>query len=165
MAAAVILDPAKPIAGLADSKTLSGKKRETLCALIQERALAWAVGQADLTEIAQLNIFHASLLAMQRAVLALSLSPDLALFDGTHCPTLPCQTQAIIRGDQTILAISAASIVAKVTRDRYMRLLDAQYPGYGFAIHKGYGTSAHRAALKALGPCAEHRRSFRGVSF
>lgn len=163
IAAAVILNPDKPLAGLADSKTLSEKKREALFPLIQEYALAWAVGRAEVAEIEALNIFHASLLAMQRAVLALSIPPEHALFDGTHCPKLLCLTEAIIKGDQKIPAISAASILAKVTRDREMRLLDEQYPGYGFAIHKGYGTAVHKEALRRLGPCKEHRKSFRGV--
>lgn len=163
IAAAVILNPEKPIVGLADSKMLSEKKRNALFPLIQEHALAWAIGSADIEEIAQLNIFHASLLAMQRAVLALSIPPEKALFDGTHCPKLACITQAIVKGDQKIPAISAASILAKVTRDKQMQLLDAQYPGYGFAVHKGYGTAVHREALKRLGPCPQHRKSFRGV--
>jgi ribonuclease HII len=163
IAAAVILNPDKPIIGLADSKMLSEKKRNALFPLIQEYALAWAIGSAEVEEIAQLNIFHASLLAMQRAVLALSIPPEKAWFDGTHCPQLACITQAIIKGDQKIPAISAASILAKVTRDQQMQLLDAQYPGYGFAIHKGYGTAVHREALKRLGPCPQHRKSFRGV--
>ncbi len=164
IAAAVILNPDKPLAGLADSKTLTTKKREALFPLIQEYALAWAVGRAEVAEIEALNIFHASLLAMQRAVLALSIPPEQALFDGTHCPKLLCLTEAIIKGDQKIPAISAASILAKVTRDREMRLLDAQYPGYGFAIHKGYGTAVHKEALQRLGPCPQHRKSFRGVA-
>ena len=164
IAAAVILHPEKPILGLADSKTLSEKKRNALFPLIQEHALAWAIGCADVEEIARINIFHASLLAMQRAVLALSIPPEKVLCDGTHCPQLACITQAIIKGDQTVPAISAASILAKVTRDRQMQLLDLQYPGYGFAVHKGYGTAVHRAALKRLGPCPVHRRSFRGVT-
>jgi ribonuclease HII len=164
IAAAVILNPAKMIAGLADSKTLTEKKRDALFILIQEHALAWAIGRAEVEEIERLNIFHASLLAMQRAVLALPIMPEHALFDGTHCPQLPCFTEAIIKGDQKIPAISAASILAKVTRDREMRLLDAQYPGYGFAIHKGYGTAIHREALQRLGPCPQHRKSFRGVA-
>jgi len=163
IAAAVILNPQKLIAGLADSKMLTEKKREALFPLIQEYALAWAIGRAEVEEIEQLNIFHASLLAMQRAVLALSIMPEHALFDGTHCPKLPCSVQAIIKGDQKIPAISAASILAKVTRDREMRILDQQYPGYGFAVHKGYGTAAHRQALERLGPCPQHRPSFKGV--
>jgi ribonuclease HII len=164
IAAAVILNPQQPIMGLADSKMLSEKKREALFLLIQEHALAWAIGRADVAEIAQLNIFHASLLAMQRAVLGLSMMPEHALFDGTHCPQLSCATAAIIKGDQKIPAISAASILAKVTRDREMQLLDSLYPGYGFAIHKGYGTAVHRNALQRLGPCPQHRKGFRGVN-
>lgn len=160
IAAAVILNPEKEIIGLNDSKLLTEKKREALFPIIQEYALAWAVGRAELIEIEQLNIFHASLLAMQRAVLALSITPHRALFDGTHCPPLTFPTEAIIKGDQKIPAISAASIIAKVTRDREMVLLDQQYPDYGFAKHKGYGTAMHLDALKRLGPCALHRKGF-----
>lgn len=160
LAAAVILNPQKMIPGLADSKMLSEKKREALFPLIQEQAFAWAIGRAEVAEIDQLNIFHASLLAMQRAVLALPIAPERALFDGTHCPSLPCTTQAIIKGDQKIPAISAASILAKVFRDREMQIFDQQYPEYGFAQHKGYGTHMHHIALKRFGPCPLHRKSF-----
>jgi ribonuclease HII len=165
IAAAVILDPERPIAGLNDSKLLSASQRERLFNAIQESALAWAVGRAEVAEIDQLNIFQATLLAMQRAVLGLAVAPQHAVFDGTHCPQLSinCTTQAIIKGDQKVAAISAASILAKVTRDREMELFDQQYPGYGFAQHKGYGTEAHRQAIISLGPCEVHRRSFRGV--
>lgn len=160
VAAAVILHPEKIILGLADSKKLTEKKREALFPVIQETAIAWAIGRANVSEIEELNIFHASLLAMQRAVLSLTIMPEAALFDGTHCPKLPCMTQAIIKGDQKIAAISAASILAKVTRDREMHALDLQYPGYEFATHKGYGTIAHKAALHRFGLCPQHRPSF-----
>jgi ribonuclease HII len=165
IAAAVILDPQRPIAGLNDSKLLSASQRERLFPLIQESALAWAIGRAEVAEIDQLNIFQATLLAMRRAVLALTVVPQHAVFDGTHCPKLliNCTTEAIIKGDQNVAAISAASILAKVTRDHEMALFDQQYPGYGFAQHKGYGTEAHRQAIVSLGPCVIHRRSFRGV--
>lgn len=163
IAAAVILNPEKIIPSLTDSKLLTEKKRELLFPRIQEHAIAWSIGRADVAEIEKLNIFHASLLAMQRAILALSIKPEYVLLDGTHCPKLACPAKAIVKGDQKIAAISAASILAKVTRDQEMQLLDQQYPGYGFAIHKGYGTVMHREALKRLGPCPQHRRSFRGV--
>lgn len=160
VAAAVILDPARPIAGLADSKVLSEQKREELVILIRERAIAWAVGRAEIEEIDQINILQASLLAMRRAVLALSPQPEFALIDGNRCPALPCPAEAIIKGDATVAAISAASILAKVSRDQEMVELDQQYPGYGFASHKGYPTKAHLAALSALGITPIHRRSF-----
>lgn len=163
VAAAVILHPQKSIAGLADSKLLTERQREQLFPRIQEAAVAWAIGRVEVAEIDILNIFHASLLAMQRAVLALSVMPEHALFDGVHCPILPCATQAVIAGDRKIAAISAASVLAKVIRDREMVELDQHYPGYGFAQHKGYGTAIHREALQRLGPCVLHRRSFAGV--
>lgn len=162
-AAAVILDPNKSIKGLADSKQLTAKKREYLANKIQEVAKAWTVARAEVAEIDQLNIFHASLLAMQRAVLALALLPNLVLVDGKYCPKLDCPTEAIIKGDEKVAVISAASILAKVHRDAEMRLLDAQYPGYGFAQHKGYTTTQHLLALKELGPSGIHRRSFAPV--
>jgi ribonuclease HII len=163
MAAAVILDPARPIDGLADSKLLSEQKREQLHILIQERAIAWAVGRAEIEEIDQINILQASLLAMRRAVLALRPQPEFALIDGNRCPVLPCPAEAIIKGDMTVAAISAASILAKVTRDREMVELDQLYPGYGFASHKGYPTKAHLTALARLGITPIHRRSFAPV--
>jgi ribonuclease HII len=162
-AAAVILNEKKIILGLADSKQLSAAKREYLAKQIQQDASAWAVGRAEVEEIDRLNIFQASLLAMQRAVFSLTQIPRFVLVDGKHCPKLACPTQAIIKGDQKVAAISAASILAKVHRDAEMRLLDAQYPGYGFAQHKGYGTRQHLLALAALGPSAIHRRSFSPV--
>ena len=160
VAAAVILDPAKPIAGLADSKALSEKRREELVIVIRECALAWAVGRAEIEEIDQINILQASLLAMRRAVLALRPQPDYALIDGNRCPLLPCPSEAIIKGDATVAAISAASILAKVSRDQEMVALDLEYPEYGFASHKGYPTAAHLTALARHGVTPIHRRSF-----
>jgi ribonuclease HII len=159
-AAAVILDPARPIAGLADSKTLSASRRESLASEIRETALAWSVAWASAEEIDQLNILRASLLAMQRAVAALTTRPTRVLVDGKHCPEVGCEVQALVGGDGSVAAISAASILAKVARDQHMCELDRRFPGYGFAIHKGYPTPAHLAALRELGPCSEHRRSF-----
>jgi len=160
MAAAVILSPTDMIPGLRDSKKLTEKKREMLFDLIYARALAVGVGRAEVEEIDQINILQASLLAMKRAVENLKISPELALIDGNVCPKLLCKTQAIVRGDQTEPAISAASIIAKVTRDREMRQWDLQFPEYGFAQHKGYGTQMHRDALQKHGPSVIHRRSF-----
>lgn len=160
VAAAVILDPARPIAGLADSKKLSEARREILAPMIRDSALAWALGRAEVEEIDHLNILQASLLAMRRAVLALPIAPELALIDGNRCPKLPCLAEAVIKGDSRVAAISAASILAKVARDREMVALDAQYPGYGLAQHKGYPSPAHLAALASLGVSAIHRRTF-----
>jgi len=160
MAGAVILDPARPIAGLADSKTLSESAREQLAEEIKASALAWAIGRAEVEEIDQINILQASLLAMRRAVLALSPQAEYALIDGNRCPDLPCPSEAIIKGDQSVAAISAASIIAKVTRDREMVEMEAIYPGYAFASHKGYPTKVHLAALQELGLTPIHRRSF-----
>jgi ribonuclease HII len=160
VAAAVILDPARPIAGLADSKKLTEARREALAPIIQEYALAWALGRAEVEEIDSLNILQASLLAMRRAVLALQVAPEFALIDGNRCPQLPCPAEAVIKGDSRVAAISAASILAKVARDREMVLLDAEYPGYGLAQHKGYPSKAHLAALEALGVSPLHRRTF-----
>ncbi len=165
VAAAVILNPAHPIAGLADSKTLSETRREQLAAEIRTHALAWALGRADVTEIDRINILQASLLAMRRAVENLHLTPSQVLVDGNRCPPgLACPCQAIIKGDATVPAISAASILAKVARDAELRELHDRYPAYGFARHKGYPTLAHREALRRLGPCPEHRRSFAPVA-
>lgn len=164
-AAAVILHPEKTINGLTDSKLLSAKRREQLFIEIQTNALAWAIAKADVDEIDAINILQASLLAMQRAVLALTAIPQLILVDGNKCPQyLPCPAQAIVQGDKTVAAISAASILAKVARDNEMCLLDKQYPGYGFAVHKGYGTKAHLTALTKLGASPIHRRSFTPVN-
>jgi len=164
VAAAVILDPRKPIAGLADSKTLSPRKRERLFHEILAKALCCSVAQASAEEIDQINILQATLLAMQRAVAGLRLPPKLVLVDGNRLPLLPMQAQAIVKGDATVAEISAASIVAKVHRDQWCAEFDARYPEYGFARHKGYGTAEHLAALVAHGPCPEHRRSFAPVA-
>ena len=162
-AAAVILDPGRHIPGLADSKRISATMRETLEGEIKERALAWTVIFVEPAEIDRINILQASLLAMRRAVEALSILPRRALVDGNRCPQLPCPAEAIIGGDATVPVISAASILAKVARDREMLMLDRLYPGYGFSRHKGYPTAEHLALLRALGPCAIHRRSCRPV--
>lgn len=163
VAAAVILDPARPIAGLADSKKLSEARREALAEEIREKALAWALGRCEPQEIDRLNILQASLLAMRRAVLALEPAPAHALIDGNRCPELPCTAEAIVKGDATEPAISAASILAKVVRDQEMVALDRAFPDYGFAGHKGYPTADHLAALQRVGPCAHHRQSFAPV--
>ncbi|MCG8669304.1 MAG: ribonuclease HII [Pseudomonadales bacterium] len=160
VAAAVILDPNQPIEGLTDSKKLTEKKRDLLFEEIKQKALAWALGRAEVDEIDELNILHASMLAMERAVKALDPQPTYALIDGNRCPNLPCPGEPIIKGDLTEPAISAASILAKVTRDREMVALDETYPGYGLAKHKGYPTKVHMDALAELGPTEIHRRSF-----
>lgn len=162
IAAAVILD--EPIEGARDSKALSEKKRKLLEAEIKSRARAYAYGRVEAEEIDTLNIHAASLLAMQRAVLNLPVVPDQVLVDGKFCPDLSMDTRAIIGGDSTVLAISCASILAKVMRDEEMIRLDGVYPGYGFAKHKGYPTKVHQAALKTLGPCEIHRKSFGPVA-
>ena len=162
--AAVILDPARPIDGLADSKQLTAKRREVLYALIVERAQAHAVVRVEAAEIDRVNILQATLLGMARALQALRIAPALALIDGNRLPkSLPCPAQAIVRGDATEPAISAASILAKVTRDRILVDYESRWPGYGFAQHKGYPAPAHLEALQRLGPCPEHRRSFAPV--
>jgi ribonuclease HII len=163
-AAAVILDPARPIAGLADSKKLSEKRREQLEIQIKERSLAWSIAFADAAEIDQLNILHATMLAMQRAVAGLKVEPQRALIDGNRCPRLDMAAQAIVKGDATVPEISAASILAKTARDAEMRLLHARFPQYGFDQHKGYPTPAHFAALQLHGVCPEHRRCFAPVA-
>jgi ribonuclease HII len=163
VAAAVILDPARPIDGLADSKKLSEARREALAPIIRERALAWALGRAEVEEIDAINILQASLLAMRRAVLALPVAPEFALIDGNRCPELPCPAEAVVKGDSRVAAISAASIIAKVARDREMVELDGLYPGYGLAGHKGYPSPAHLAALERLGVTPIHRHSFAPV--
>jgi ribonuclease HII len=160
VAAAVILDPVRPINGLADSKKLSEKKRHHLAEQIIDRAHAWSLGRAEVEEIDQINILQASLLAMRRAVEGLEIQPHRALVDGNRLPELPCPAEAVVGGDDSIEAISAASIIAKVTRDREMVQLDRQYPGYGLAQHKGYPTKAHLQALRELGVSEIHRRSF-----
>lgn len=164
IAAAVILSPDKIIPGLMDSKKLTAKKREQLFDLIYEHALAVSVGRAEADEIDRINILQASLLAMQRAVAGLKIIPQLALIDGNICPPLECEARAIIKGDETEPAISAASIIAKVLRDREMMELDREFPQYGFAKHKGYPTKAHFAALQQYGPSKIHRRSFAPVA-
>ncbi|MBQ1782649.1 MAG: ribonuclease HII [Gammaproteobacteria bacterium] len=162
--AAVILDPARPIAGLNDSKKLSARKREALALEIRDKALAFAIARASVAEIDSLNILHATMLAMQRAVLALPLQPTLVLVDGNRAPQLPMAVQTLVGGDGREPAISAASILAKVTRDAEMAELALRYPAYGFDRHKGYPTAEHLAALAVHGALAEHRHSFRPVA-
>ena len=163
IAAAVILDPQNPVSGLRDSKRLAPSRRETLYLEITRKALAWAVGRAGVEEIDCLNILQATLLAMQRAVVALNPAAHYVLVDGNQCPRLDCPVEAIVRGDSTVAAISAASIIAKVTRDREMVEMDRRYPGYGLARHKGYPSSEHLLALQRLGVTPEHRRSYAPV--
>ncbi|HJW81350.1 MAG TPA: ribonuclease HII [Acidiferrobacterales bacterium] len=160
VAAAVVLGAAYPLDGLADSKTLSAMRREALAGQIRSHAAAWALGMASVEEIDRLNILQATLLAMQRAVQGLGMTPDLVLVDGNRAPRLACPVRTVVRGDALVKSISAASILAKVARDAILQNLDGEYPGYGFAIHKGYPTAAHRRALEALGPSPVHRRSF-----
>ena len=164
VAAAVILDVRQPIAGLADSKKLTALRRERLFDEIRAKALCCAVAQATVEEIDRLNILQATLLAMQRAVAGLRLPPAKVLVDGNRLPTLAMRAEAVVGGDVLVPAISAASILAKVTRDRWCAEVDAQWPQYGFAAHKGYGTAAHVAALHAHGACELHRRSFAPVA-
>ena len=161
--AAVILDPANPIEGLTDSKKLSEKKRNLLFDEIKEKALAWSLGRCEPEEIDQLNILQATMVAMQRAVAGLSVQPDFVLVDGNRIPELPMAAQAVVKGDLRVAEISAASILAKVTRDREMEALDAEYPQYGFAKHKGYPTKAHFEALAEHGAIEQHRKSFKPV--
>lgn len=167
VAGAVVLDPNQPIIGLRDSKKLSPARREKLYAEIMQKARAWGVGQASPGEIDTLNILQATMLAMRRAIEALSERlgewPSKALIDGNRCPILPIASEAIIKGDAKEPAISAASIIAKVTRDQQMQVLHSQYPQYGFNQHMGYPTEAHMQALKQYGPCEEHRRTFAPV--
>ena len=160
VAAAVILDENKRIEGLLDSKMLTEKKRSQLAVVIKERSLSWGIGRAEFHEIDEINILQASLLAMSRAVDAMKIAPEFALVDGNHCPQLSCQVVAVIKGDQLVPAISAASIIAKVERDREMIEMDRIYPGYGFSRHKGYPTKQHLQALQELGICAIHRLSY-----
>lgn len=160
VAAAVILDPARPIAGLRDSKKLSESRREELALLIMERALAWSVARATVAEIDALNILQASLLAMHRAVQGLAPQPAYVLVDGNRLPRWNYASEPVVKGDDRVPAIAAASILAKVQRDSELVELERQYPGYGFAAHKGYPTAAHLAALRTLGVTPVHRRSF-----
>ena len=160
VAAAVILDPNNPIDGLADSKKLTKKQREKLYDEIKRKALAWSIARAEVAEIDELNILQASLVAMSRAVAALSISPEHVLVDGNKLPEINCSAEAIIKGDEKIPAISAASIIAKVARDREMDDMDIEYPGYGFSKHSGYPTKIHLQALQELGVTPIHRRSF-----
>lgn len=164
VAAAVILDDMHPIKGLNDSKKLTAKQREKLFDEIRAKALCCSIAQASVEEIDELNILQATLLAMRRAVEGLRLKPAKVLVDGNRLPTLDVLAEAIVGGDALVPSISAASILAKVTRDRWCAELDAQYPQYGFAGHKGYGTAEHLAALKAHGACPQHRKTFRPVT-
>jgi len=163
VAAAVILDPCRPVEGLADSKTLSAKKREACFEMICMNARAFNVAMASVEEIDSLNILHATMLAMQRAVEGLSIKPDYVQIDGNRCPELSVPAQAIVRGDAQVPAISAASILAKVTRDRLLCELHELHPEYGFNQHAGYPTRQHLMALNTCGPCIHHRRSFAPV--
>ncbi|QSA95722.1 ribonuclease HII [Methylococcus sp. EFPC2] len=164
VAAIVILPVGEPIIGLDDSKKLSAKRREALAELIRERSVAWALGRAEPSEIDRINILQASMLAMRRAYLALPIKPDWVMVDGNRYPDPPCPGEAIVGGDGSVAEISAASILAKVARDAEMQTLDALYPGYGFAEHKGYPTPAHKSRLTALGPSPVHRLSFAPVA-
>lgn len=164
MAAAVILDEQQPVKGLADSKKLSAARREQLFEEIHAKALCCCIASASVEEIAQLNILHATMLAMRRAVEGLRLLPTKVLVDGNRLPVLKVRAESIVQGDAKVPAISAASILAKVARDRWCLQIDAQYPEYGFARHKGYGTAEHLAALQRLGPTPEHRCGFAPVA-
>jgi len=163
MAAAVMLDPGRPIEGLRDSKKLSAAARERLADEIRKRAAAWCVAETSVEEIDRLNILQATLLAMQHAVAGLGRAPDDVWVDGNRCPDWAWRSQAVVKGDDKVAAIAAASILAKTARDHYMRRLHEDFPVYGFARHMGYGTAAHLAALKAHGACPQHRRSFAPV--
>ncbi len=162
--AAVILDPNQPIEGLADSKKLSEKRRIALAEEIKAKALSWSLGRAEPEEIDRLNILHATMLAMQRAVAGLAITPDFVLVDGNRIPQLPMPAQAVVKGDSLVAEISAASILAKVARDLEMEELDKQYPAYGFAQHKGYPTKLHFEKLAELGATPFHRKSFAPVA-
>ncbi len=162
-AAAVILDPARRVNGLADSKVLTAERREVLAGRIKERAVAWSIAFASVEEIDALNIFQAAMLAMRRAVHALKVAPDEAWIDGNHCPALSCRARAFVDGDATHKVISAASILAKTARDAEMRELHERFPQYGFDRHKGYSTPEHFELLARFGPCQIHRRTFEPV--
>lgn len=161
--AAVILDPNNPIEGLNDSKKLSEKKRLALFPEIKEKALAWSVGRCSPTEIDELNILQATMVAMQRAIAGLKVQPDLTLIDGNRCPELPMDALAVVKGDLRVAEISAASIIAKVVRDQEMEELDKRHPEFGFAKHKGYPTKAHFEAIEQHGVIEQHRKSFKPV--
>jgi ribonuclease HII len=168
VAAAVILEPSRPFTGLADSKVLSPSRREVLATTIRAQSLAWGLGWADAEEIDALNILQATMLAMRRALVALTVPPRHVIIDGNRCPDLSglafeCTAEAVVKGDSLVPSVSAASILAKVARDEHMRVLDGRYPGYGLAGHKGYPTAEHIAALRRLGPSPVHRRSFAPV--
>lgn len=163
IAAAVILDPGAPITGLKDSKQLGEAARERLAQEIKHKSISWGIGRAEVEEIDEINILQASLLAMQRAVERLDVYPELALIDGNKCPPLQCEARAIVKGDRTVASISAASILAKVSRDSEMVNMEYRYPGYGFARHKGYPTRQHLQALAEKGLCDIHRRTFSPV--
>jgi len=163
VAAAVMLDPGQHIDGLRDSKKLSAAARERLADEIRKRAAAWCVAEASVEEIDRLNILHATMLAMQRAVAGLQRPPDEVWVDGNRCPNWGWRSQAVVKGDDKVAAIAAASILAKTSRDHFMCRLHEEYPAYGFARHMGYGTAAHMAALQAHGACPQHRRSFAPV--
>ena len=162
-AAAVILDPAKPIAGLRDSKKLSPTRRDELALIIQRDALAWSIAQCSAAEIDALNILQATMLAMRRAIEGLSVAPTLALIDGNRCPVTTIRTEAIVKGDDKVIEISAASILAKTARDALLLEMHARYPQYAFDQHKGYPTALHLARLKEYGVTPEHRRSYAPV--
>jgi ribonuclease HII len=163
VAAAVMLDPGKPIEGLRDSKKLTARARERLADEIRNNAAAWCVAEASVAEIDHLNILQATMLAMQRAVAGLRMPPDEVWVDGNRCPEWAWRSQAVVKGDDKVASIAAASILAKTVRDHFMCRLHHEYPAYGFAQHMGYGTAAHLAALKAHGACPQHRRSFAPV--
>ena len=164
VAAAVILDPQRPIRGLKDSKLLNEQQRDELAAEIRVRAIAWAIGAADVGEIDRINILQATMQAMRRAVERLSIAPGEAWIDGDRCPPLKCAMRAIVKGDRDVAVISAASIMAKTARDAMLVELDGHYPLYGFAHNRGYGTPEHLAALQKHGPCPAHRKSFAPVA-
>lgn len=161
--AAVILDPNNPIEGLADSKKLSEKKRDLLVPIIKEKAIAWSIGRASVQEIDEINILHATMLAMKRAVEALPVEPEYVYIDGNRCPDINTPCEAVVKGDDKVVEISAASILAKVERDNEMVELDKRYPDYGFAKHKGYPTKVHMEQLALLGATPYHRKSFKPV--
>jgi ribonuclease HII len=163
VAAAVILDPKRPIEGIRDSKKLTPRKREALDVEIREKALAWSIGEASVQEIDELNILQATMLAMKRAIMGLQVEPDMVLVDGNRVPQIPYRCEAIVKGDDTVQEIGAASILAKVYRDNLMKIYDSVYPKYGFVNHAGYGTPVHLKALEKYGPCPIHRTSFEPV--